>query len=261
MGNEKQEENGKDTVVDNSNLEEMIKQEITPQMQEEVFEILKDSRLLVPVSFVEEDESEDSSKGFGINYVEEEDDIIVPLFTSSEMVGEAEIDSAIMAIDTSDLAELIRKTDGFSMVSINPFTDYDLNMPVDVFLNLFYPDESFKQSLSTVSELLKEKSIELDKDCVFYLRSDDDFMKKDAVDGVFTPKLPFNVSSQKYFKEDCEFLNILIMPKSMHVLFVGKIVSDDFFDIIIAPETRFDYLDDLDEFTRVWKCSAQPFYD
>lgn len=261
MGDGKQEEIGNETVVDNSKLEELIRQEITPQMQEEVFETLKGSRLFLPVSFGEDKKSDDDSKGFGINYVQEDDDIIVPLFTSGEMIGEAEIDSPIMAIDAGDLAGLLKGTDEYSMVSINPFTDYDLKMPVEVFLNLFYPDESFKESLSTASELLKEKSIELDKDCVFYLRSDDDFMKKDAVDGVFTPKLPFNVSSQKYFREDCEFLNILIMPESMHVLFVGKIVSDDFFDIIIAPETRFDYLDDLDEFTRVWKCSAQPFYD
>ena len=43
-----------DTAVDNSRLEELIRQEITPQMQMEFFEVLKESRLFLPVDFGED---------------------------------------------------------------------------------------------------------------------------------------------------------------------------------------------------------------
>ena len=87
-----------DTAVDNSRLEELIRQEITPQMQMEFFEVLKESRLFLPVDFGEDafkgienskpgDEIEGPS-GFGIQFLtDDKGNKAVPLFTSEKKDG------------------------------------------------------------------------------------------------------------------------------------------------------------------------------
>ena len=45
------------------------------------------------------------------------------------------------------------------------------------------------------------------------------------------------------------------------MLYVGDGGHEDFFDTIIAPETEFEIVEEVNEFTTVWKCGAQPFYD
>ena len=99
----------------------------------------------------------------------------------------------------------------------------------------------------------------LEDDYAFYVRDDEPFMKKDAVDGVFVPNIPFNASSRKDFKQDLKYLNILIMPKTSRIVFTGEVVDEDRWDTIIAPGSEFEYVEDLDEFTSVWKCVRQPF--
>ena len=51
MDEEKLDKLKKETEVDNSRLEELIKQDITPEMEKEVFELLKQSKLFLPVDF------------------------------------------------------------------------------------------------------------------------------------------------------------------------------------------------------------------
>ena len=48
------------------------------------------------------------------------------------------------------------------------------------------------------------------------------------------------------------------MPKSKRILPIGPDVE---LDIIIAPGSEFKLEKELNEFTTVWKCGAQPFYD
>ena len=50
MDDKKLDELRKETAVDNSRLEEIMKQELTIEMQREFFEIFKDSQLFMPVS-------------------------------------------------------------------------------------------------------------------------------------------------------------------------------------------------------------------
>ena len=38
-------------------------------------------------------------------------------------------------------------------------------------------------------------------------------------------------------------------------------MDKDVFDTVIAPETEFEFVEELDEFTRVWGVGKQPFYD
>ena len=52
-----------------------------------------------------------------------------------------------------------------------------------------------------------------------------------------------------------------MIPKNKKILYLGGIVSKDVFDTIIAPETEFELVEEIDEFTTVWKVGKQPFYD
>ena len=83
-------------------------------------------------------------------------------------------------------------------------------------------------------------------------------MIENAVGGVFTPEVPFYVSSNPNYGEELKYTNILLMPKSKRILPTG---SDNDLDIIIAPGTEFRLQDTLDETRNLWMCEAQPFYD
>lgn len=143
------------TAVDNSRLEELIKQDITPQMQKEVFEILKESRLFLPVDFGPDafkgientkpgDEIEGPS-GFSIQFLtDNEGRKAVPLFTSEEMMKEAGARTSVMVMYMSDLADMLKQTDKYSVIAINPFTQFDLNMPIEAFLSQFNDEDKIE---------------------------------------------------------------------------------------------------------------------
>lgn len=260
------------TAVDNSRLEELIRQEITPQMQSEVFELIREARMYLPVDFgpdafagIENSKPGDvvdGPEGFNILYLtDDKGNKAVPLFTSDEVIQKAGVRTSMMVMYMSDLAGMLKQTDKYSVIAINPFTDHDINMPVSAFLALFEQGDEMAETLKGILKLLKEKSVELEEDYAFYLRSDMDFMKENAVDGVFVPGVPFNMSSRRDFHEGMKYLNIILMPKTKRILFIGGAVDEDAFDTIVAPGSEFEFVEDLDEFTRVWKCGAQPFYD
>ncbi|WP_296803496.1 SseB family protein [uncultured Methanobrevibacter sp.] len=137
-----------DTAVDNSRLEELIRQEITPQMQMEFFEVLKESRLFLPVDFGEDafkgienskpgDEIEGPS-GFGIQFLtDDKGNKAVPLFTSEKKMAEAGVHTSVMVMYMRDLAGMLAQSDRYSIIAINPFTEFDLNMPIEAFLAQF----------------------------------------------------------------------------------------------------------------------------
>ena len=137
-----------DTVVDNSHLEELIKREITPQMQREFFDVLKKSRLFLPVDFgpdafkgIEKTKPGDeieSPGGFDIQFLKDNNgNKAVPLFTGREMMEAASVRTSVIVIYMEDLADMLRQTDRYSVIAINPFTESGLNMPVEAFLTLF----------------------------------------------------------------------------------------------------------------------------
>ncbi|WP_298524695.1 SseB family protein [uncultured Methanobrevibacter sp.] len=137
-----------DTVVDNSRLEELTKQQITPQMESEVFALLKEARLFLPVdfgpdTFKEIENSKPGDKiegpeGFTIQALTDHDGRkAVPLFTSEKMMKEAGALTSVMVIYMGDLAGMLKQTDKYSVIAMNPFTRYNLNMPIGAFLALF----------------------------------------------------------------------------------------------------------------------------
>ena len=137
-----------ETVIDNSRLEELMEGEITPKMQMEFMEILKESRLFLPVDFgpdafngienAKEGDVIDGPKGFDIQFLTDDNGRkAVPLFTSDEMMEKAGARTSVIVIYMSDLADMLKQTDKYSVIAINPFTEYGLNMPMQAFLSQF----------------------------------------------------------------------------------------------------------------------------
>lgn len=270
------EELKKDAEIDNSKLEEIIKREITPEMQEEFFEIFKKSRLFMPVSFsadmfqgMEDAKPGDvfetpSHSGFDINYLSNSDgQKAVPLFTSDEVMKEAGVKSSVFVLYMSDLAEMLKQSDRYSTVVVNPFTPSELNIPIEAFLNLFRvmsdDEKKFMDSINELLDAIENHSVELEENSTLVLRLDENLMVENAVDGVFTTQVPFFVSSNPKYREDLKYTNILLMPKSKKILPIGPVENE--LDVVIAPGTEFNLEDRLDDFTSLWMCGNQPFYD
>ncbi len=268
----------KHTEVDNSELEALLEEDITPEMQFRLFEILKKSQLYLPVTpspnmfeGIENAKVGDTFQpkgqaGFDINYLtDNEGNKAVPLFTSSEMMEKAGVASSVMVMFTSDLADMLKQSDRYQAVAINPFTEHDINMPFEAFISMF--DEptprakEYFETMEAILKILKEKSIVLEEDYAFYVRDNEPFMKNLAVDGVFVPDIPFNASTRKDFHGEMKYLNILLMPKTSRIVYTGDFVDENAYDVIIAPGSEFEEVENIDEFTTVWKCRAQPFYD
>ena len=277
MDDKKLEELKEQAVVDNSRLEELMSEKFTPESEREFLELFRQSQLFMPVTYspnmfegIENAKEGDvfepqGQVGFDINYLTGNDGTkAVPLFTSDAMMEKANCRSSSIAIFMSDLSEMLKQTDRYSAIAVNPFTEHDIVMPMEMFLSLFHEpteeEKKFLETLSTVLKVLEEHSAELEKDTMFLVRSDEDFMRKEAVDGVFVPNIPFNVSSNPKFGEGLKYTNILLFEKAKKILRTGP-PSEEKFNIIVAPGTEFILEDELDEFTTVWKCGAQPFYE
>ena len=85
-------------------------------------------------------------------------------------------------------------------------------------------------------------------------------MKDKAVDGVFVPNVPFSVSRNPDFCKDLKYANILLFDKGKRVLPLGNAEGDEV-DTMIAPGTELKINEEVDDFTTVWICGEQPFYD
>lgn len=276
MDNEELEKRIEETTgVDNSALEELMNKEMTVESQNEFLRLLKESQMFMPVTYsanmfegIENAKEGDifepeGQVGFDINFLTGEDGSkAVPLFTSDKMMEKAGLRSSAIVIFMSDLVDMLKQSDRYSAVAVNPFTEHDIVIPMEVFLNLFYEpteeEKAFFESLNEVMKVLKEHSVELEEDRAFMFRSDENILVETASDGVFIPQIPFSVSSNPNYGEGLKYTNIILMPKSKRILPIGPDVE---LDIIIAPGSEFKLEKELDEFTTVWKCGAQPFYD
>jgi tetratricopeptide (TPR) repeat protein len=161
----------------------------------------------------------------------------------------------------SDLVNMLKKSNRYSLVAINPYTDLDVQMPIESFLAIFneMPAEQ-KEAVEKLIYLLKTHSIETPQNIKVVFRDDGDYMNKLAVDGVFTTNVPFKASSFPDFQKELKYTNIILIPKHKKIVYFGGIVDKDVFDTIIAPETEFKLVKKLDEFTTVWEVGNQPFY-
>lgn len=143
-------EKNQEEKIDNSRLEEILKKEITPAMQIEFFAALKDSQLYLPVRFsmnmfeaIEDAKPGDvfetnGQAGFDINFLTNaEGQKAVPLFTSDEVMKQSGLESSVMVMYAEDIAGMLKQTDRYSVIAINPFTEYEIFMPIEAFVGFF----------------------------------------------------------------------------------------------------------------------------
>lgn len=171
MDDKKLDDLKKETEMDNSRLEELIRQDITPEMQSEVFKLLKESRLFMPIAFdmdalkgIEDAKPGDEiegPQGFSIQFLKDQNgNRAVPLFTSERMMENAGAITGVMAIYMSDLADMLKQTTDYSVIAINPFTEYDLNMTIEAFLAQFEDKPEIEDIRNDrLRELLKQNDL------------------------------------------------------------------------------------------------------
>ena len=273
IDDEKLEELKKETVVDNSRLEELLENffDLPAEGKNEFVEILKESRLFMPIEVslkaldpenMEVGQVMEGPLGFDIKYLENEKGKSVPLFTSKEVIEKAGVKVSVIAFYMKDLADMLKQTDRYVSVTINPFTKSGLDIVMENFLGLFEEpseeEKNFIESVNRILAVLKEHSIELEENTTLFFRHDENVMVENAVDGVFVPNLPFYVSSNPKQGEELKYTNILMMPKSKKILPIGP---ENELDIIIAPGTEFKLEDTMDGTQNLWMCGAQPFYE
>ena len=264
--------------VDNSRLEELLKEMdaglVEPAKKEEFLKLFKESQLFMPIILSDEwlKGIEDSkpgetrtvgeNAGFSINYLKlEGDKRAVPLFTSTELMESTGLQSSCIAFYMEDLADMLKQTDKYSLVAINPLTNLEAGMPIDSFLNLFESADEEEEVIKNILAILEKHSVVLEENISLVFRSDENFMKEQAVNGIFVPHVPFRASTNPDFQKELKYTNILLIPEGKRILFVGSVVGEDAFNTFIAPLTEFEIVEEVDEFTTVWKIGAQPFYE
>ena len=263
----------KENEVDNSRLEELLNQffDLPAEGKNEFIELFKQSRLFMPIEMnmeafdpenLEVGKVSQGPLGFDIKYLENENGKSVPLFTSDKVMEDAGVRVSTYVLYMSDLAEMMKQTDRYSSIAINPFTEHGLDITMETFLGLFKEasgeEKMMADALNQILELLRKHSIELEENTTLFFRHDENVMVENAVDGVFVPQIPFSVSSNPKYGEGLKYTNILLMPKSKRILPANPGAD---LDIIIAPGTEFRLEDTLDKTQNLWMCGAQPFYD
>lgn len=267
----------KQVQVDNSALEEMLEGGVTPENQIEFLSALKDSYLYLPVSFsdsmfegIEDSKPGDvfettGKEGFNINYVSDDQGRrAVPLFTSEEMMKKVGIVSSVMVMDPSGIADMIKESDRYVAVTINPLTEHETPMPFEAFVSIFAgpteEEKRFQEALSEILDALAKNSYTLEEDMTFVMRDDEMILKDHAENGVFSVNMPIFVSRDKDFRKDLKYTNILLFEAGKKVLPLGNVRKDEY-DTAVAPGTELILVEEIDEFTAVWRCGEQSFYD
>lgn len=249
-----------DFLIDNSKLENLIDFDEAGNLkdEEEFLRVLKTSQLYVPADFSEErymgfdEESDDVS--FDVKCLTADGGLkAVPLFTRLELLEENGIETSTIALPMTSLAVIMLEGE-YDVMVINPFTEMSIDIPSETFLEIFRQDYEGM----TILDVIRDASFEIDEKIRLYLGGDEDFMMRDAVDGVYVADKPLNVNSSE---KDSRYVNVLEMPESSKVLYIGEGFAGADFDMILAPESRFEYVEDISDGVHLWKCVGQPFFE
>jgi len=249
-----------DFLIDNTKLEGLIEFGETNNLknEEEFLKLLKTSQLFVPVDLTKDIftglDFEGNEIGFDIKCLTADNGLrAVPLFTNRDILTEKKLETPTLALDMVNVAGIVLEGE-YDVIVINPFTEMSTDISRDAFIGMFHSDYEDM----TILDIIRDSSSKIDSEMRFYLRSDDDFMMDEAVDGIYVADEPLNVSSID--RTDSRYVNILEMPKSSKVLYIGEWEEANF-DMIIAPESIFEHVRDISEDVHLWKCVGQPFFD
>lgn len=239
---------------DNGRLKELMKTppaDMTVTAQDEFVEELLNASLFLPVdidSDLSDLEDEDAIRFSPIVVRQTDGKAILPLFTDGEESEKFDHPNFV-SLGCDEIAAILIQSEGVDDVVLNPGSENSVGLTAESFLDLVSATK-----IQEVVDLVAANSKPLKNETRFYLREEVPLMKKLAEDGVFTSKFPFNASFKDNFQENCDYLNILIVPKGIRFLYVGE--NGTYGDSIFPPVIRFRLVEENGNIM-TWKCISQ----
>ncbi len=266
--------------IDNSELEDIMLIEpgmMTIADEEEFFRLLKEAKLFIPIHWEKEEvfNIEDQSvvdvikpvPPLGFNFISltiNDNERALVAFTRKEIMKEIKLKKDHIIMNMRDLAKILYGFgDVFSSIIINPQTEHSIIVNASTLIDLFKEKAKnpFIASLEQTLATLKTKSVKLDNHYMFFIRSEYEFMENEAVDGIFTAKMPLRACTDPNFQSNLPILHKIMMMEGQKILYTGKSEEVTDFNVLIAPGCEFQKFYDEDGDTSVWRCIKQPFYD
>ena len=257
--------------IDNSELEDIMLIEpgmMTIADEEEFFRLLKEAKLFIPIHWEKEEvfNIEDQSvvdvikpvPPLGFNFISltvNDNERALVAFTRKEIMKEIKLKKDHIIMNMRDLAKILYGFgDTFSSIIINPQTEHSIIVNASTLIDLFKEKAKnpFIASLEQTLATLKSNSVELDKH---------EFMENEAVEGIFTAKMPLRACTDPNFQSNLPILHKIMMMEGQKILYTGKSEEVTDFNVMIAPGCEFQKFYDEDGDTSVWRCIKQPFYD
>lgn len=237
-------------IILNRKLKELMKKDIvnfTDREKEEFFNLIKDSSFFIPIELSGESGAEQLTP---VMIGADTGEMITPLYTDEDEIRDRTM--LTLQLDMLDIVNILEEANAQGVL-IDPFSEFPLAITVSTLSQLYMPD--FEMVVAELRGLLHQNSTTLSSDNELYLRS------KEPLGEEFIPEIPVNVSSNREFRKELPYLNVLRMSKGDKIMYVGDIVdTNERPDVVIAPETVFRLVEENgNEF--IWECRGQPFYD
>ena len=234
--------------IDNSELEDIMLIEpgmMTIADEEEFFRLLKEAKLFIPIHWEKEEvfNIEDQSvvdvikpvPPLGFNFISlsvNDNERALVAFTRKEIMKEIKLKKDHIIMNMRDLAKILY---GFGE------TEHSIIVNASTLIGLFKEKAKnpFIASLEQTLATLKSNSVKLDNHYMFFIRSDYEFMENEAVDGIFTAKMPLRACTDPNFQSNLPILHKIMIYEGQKILYTGKSEEVTDFNVLIAPGCEF----------------------
>ena len=243
--------------LDNNKLKELMKIEpdsMNKQEYDSFVSEFKKAQLLLPVEVFSKSRSDEINEplSFKPMIIKEKGCMCIPLFTDNDELKKHNPPASVIAIFMKDLKDMLEDSPEIDEIMINPASEYTICIDLDSFFNLFKIDNNW----------IFEKARPLNQDVEVYYRENEPLMKKQAVGGIYSSRDPLKASVNRQFNDHIPYLNVLMLPKDTKMVYLGGMMDPEMScDILLAPETEFEFVTQKDDYTMIWKCINQKFYD
>ena len=243
--------------LDNNKLKELMKIEPNSMDKNEYESFVnefKKSQLLLPVEISSKAQI-DEPLSFKPIVIEQNNCKCIPLFTDNGEFKKNNSSASLIAIFMKDLKDMLEDSSEIDEIIINPDSKYPVCINLDSFFDLF-------AKKNNPNNWIFEKARPLNQEVKIYYRENEPLMKKQAINGIYSSQDPFKASVNMHFDSHIPYLNVLILPKNTKTVYLGDMMDPETScDILLAPETEFKFIRQEDEYTMIWKCVNQKFYD
>ena len=130
----------------------------------------------------------------------------IPLFTDNEELKKDNPPVSVIAIFMKDLKDMLEDSSEIDEIMINPSSKDTVCIDLDSFFDLF-------EVRNNPNDWIFEKAMPLNQEIRVYYRELEPFMKKQAVNGVYSSPDPLKASVNMHFDDNIPYLNVLILPK------------------------------------------------